>query len=73
MTRVLEQLYEDIREVVECSHCKKKYVRYSEPQIPGFREKSEDICPYCSHINGYSMDYDYESDTIGPDGELLGI
>jgi len=50
---------ETYEEIVTCSHCGKKYRQVSEEQIAGFRDRSEDICPYCHESNGSSMSWDY--------------
>lgn len=44
-----------------CRKCGNEYIRTVEDQVIGFREKSEDMCPYCGHVNGTSMDYDFYS------------
>ena len=42
-----------------CGKCGRAYIRVTEDQVIGFREKDEDICPYCGYVNGTSMDYDF--------------
>jgi len=44
---------------VKCYHCGKRYLQREAEQIPGFRETSYDICPYCHESNGSSMDVEY--------------
>lgn len=51
--------YEDKSFLAVCSNCHKLYYRTMSEQIPGFREREYDSCPYCEHKNGSSMSYDY--------------
>lgn len=44
---------------VACSWCSRVYRQRIEEQIPGFRDREYDICPYCGKENGSSMSYDY--------------
>lgn len=46
---------------VKCNHCGKFYILYLENQVIGNRSKDEDICPYCNHVNGCSMDYEFHN------------
>ena len=55
------QEYEESTGVVECSHCHKKYIQTTEEQVPGFRDRDDDICPYCGESNGSSMDVEYRN------------
>ena len=48
-------------EKVKCNHCGKFYIQYLENQVIGNRSKDEDICPYCNHVNGCSMDYEFHN------------
>lgn len=45
--------------IVKCGFCGKKYRQVIEEQIPGFRDKSYDICPYCNNISGSSSEEEY--------------
>lgn len=47
--------------IVKCGHCHMAYRQKEEPQIPGHRFREEDICPYCSRINGSSMESEYKN------------
>ena len=41
-------------------------------QLSGFREREEDICPYCDYVNDSSMKYDYWNTAIN-DVELKAL
>lgn len=58
------QEYETISDIVTCPKCGKKYRQDKEEQVPGFRDRSYDICPYCGEVNGSSMDVDYFNSRI---------
>lgn len=45
--------------IVTCSHCKQKYGQKETRQLEGFKERDEDICPYCGKSNGSSMEKEY--------------
>ncbi len=47
------------RELEKCKNCGKTYVCSTEDQIPGFRDKEYDYCPFCGNINASSMDVDF--------------
>lgn len=49
---------------VKCYHCGKQYLQREEDQIPGFREKEYDICPYCHESNGSSMEVEYHNSKL---------
>lgn len=51
--------YEEIQDTVTCQNCGKKYIQMREEQVPGFRDRSDNICPYCHAENGSSMEWDY--------------
>ena len=53
------QEFESVTEVVTCKKCGKKYEQTCEEQVPGFRMRDEDVCPYCHNVNQSSMSYDY--------------
>ena len=53
------QEYESYNGIVKCSHCNKAYRQTVEDQVPGFRDKSYDICPYCNAVNRSSMEEEY--------------
>ena len=46
---------------VICKKCGKEYLQGCEEQVPGFRDMSEDICPYCNNLNGSSMLVEYHN------------
>ncbi len=50
--------------IVECSFCGKKYLQEKYEQTPGFRDKEDDICPYCGKVNGTSMEYEFSNSKI---------
>lgn len=58
------QEYESYDSVVKCKHCEKAYKQTVEEQVPGFRDKSYDICPYCGEENGSSMQEEYYNSKI---------
>ena len=39
--------FEDVCNLQACTHCRKIYRQVINDQIPGFREREHDICPYC--------------------------
>ena len=53
------QEYESWKNIVVCPNCKKPYRQRCEEQVPGFRDKDYDICPYCHEDNGSSMSVEY--------------
>ena len=48
-------------QTVVCPKCKKPYIQQCEEQVPGFRDKDYDVCPYCSADNGSSMSVEYRN------------
>lgn len=42
-----------------CRYCGKTYGQEIIPQEEGFREKDEDLCPYCHKSNGVSMEREF--------------
>lgn len=55
------QNYETWGQVVVCPKCHKPYHQECEEQVPGFRDKDYDICPYCGNENGFSMSVEYKN------------
>ena len=51
--------FEEYSRQVTCKSCGKMYKQVCEEQVPGFRDKSYDICPYCGNENGSSMSEEY--------------
>ena len=60
----MPQELETYEDAVVCQHCGKRYKRIREEQVIGFRERSEDYCPYCGESNGSSMDWDFYNSKI---------
>lgn len=58
------RMFDSSSRIVTCCHCRKEYKQTIEEQIPGFRDTSFDICPYCKHENGSSMDVDYYNNEL---------
>lgn len=50
--------------VVECQNCGKPYRQDCEEQVPGFRDRDYDYCPYCGHKNGSSMEVEYSNSKL---------
>ncbi|WP_155799283.1 hypothetical protein [Planococcus antarcticus] len=50
--------------IVKCSHCDKKYSQSTEDQVPGFRSRDYDRCPYCGESNGARMQVEYSNRKI---------
>lgn len=61
------QHYEESSGTAVCKACGKRYIRSTEEQVPGFRDKSYDDCPYCGHTNGSSMDEEYHNSKMEGD------
>lgn len=53
------QNFQECENVCICKYCGKPYHQYCEEQVPGFRDRSDDICPYCHEENGSSMSEEY--------------
>ena len=51
--------FETASNIVVCGKCHRLYRQTRTEQIPGFREREEDVCPYCDYENGSSMNYDF--------------
>ena len=64
--------YEDVNGYTICSFCLKIYRQTLNEQLSGFREREEDICPYCDYVNDSSMKYDYWNTAIN-DVELKAL
>lgn len=47
-----------------CPHCKKTFNCYRKPQIPGFRDAEDMICPYCDKLVKTSMEWEFYTETI---------
>lgn len=56
--------FEDVCNLQACTHCRKIYRQVINDQIPGFREREHDICPYCGTDNGSSMSYEFSNSKI---------
>ena len=44
---------------VTCPKCNKKFNSHVVEQIAGFRERSNNDCPYCGYVIESSMSWDY--------------
>ncbi len=53
------QEFEEYEHTASCLNCNKKYRQVCEEQVPGFRTKSYDVCPYCGNENGQSLSVDF--------------
>lgn len=53
--------FEEYESIAVCKSCKKPYYRHKTEQVPGFRDRDYDECPYCGEINGSSMDWEYSN------------
>lgn len=51
----------ECRSVVVCKYCRKKYLQVTIDQEAGFRDRDNDICPYCNQSNGSSMSVEYSN------------
>ena len=47
--------------IVKCQNCKMVYRQKQEPQMIGHRFREDDVCPYCKHSNGSSMEHEYKN------------
>ena len=45
------QEYARWTQLAKCKKCGKPYRQECEEQVPGFRDRDYDICPYCGHEN----------------------
>lgn len=48
-----------------CPKCRRKYKQRTEEQVPGFRDRDYDNCPYCGAENGSSMQVEFYNSKIG--------
>lgn len=60
---VLQEYPEEVS-VVKCSYCKKDFQQETVDQVPGFRDRSFNICPYCGSVLGSSMEIEYSNSKI---------
>lgn len=51
--------FEEKQGLEVCDSCHRIYRQMVCEQVPGFREKESDCCPYCGYDNGSSMSYEY--------------
>lgn len=61
------QEYEEWDRIKRCPACKKPYRQSCEQQVPGFRDKSYDYCPYCKTLHGSSMEVDFINYPLTPE------
>ena len=59
-----DHMYDVPDTIVKCSHCDKKYSQSIEDQVPGFRSRDYDRCPYCGETNDSSMQVEYSNRKI---------
>lgn len=58
------QDYDSYSNVVKCKHCGREYNQLVEEQVPGFKDRSYDDCPYCHENNGSSMEVEYTNSRL---------
>lgn len=58
------QEYKSYSHVVVCPKCEKPYMQDCEEQVPGFRDRSFDICPYCGAENRSSMSEEFTNSKL---------
>lgn len=58
------QEYLEYKTKERCKSCHNFYDQEIIEQVPGFRDKSYDICPYCGVVNGSSMEVEYTNRKI---------
>lgn len=56
--------FEEATSISVCSSCHRIYWSIVNEQIPGFREREYDACPYCGYENTSSMNYEYFNSNI---------
>ena len=49
---------------VTCKKCSKDYKQFTQDQVPGCRQRKDDVCPYCFHVNNSSMQIEYYNEEI---------
>jgi len=59
--------FENVSNVKVCTHCRNLYRQMIDEQIPGFREREDDTCPYCGESNDSSMRYDFHNSIMSRD------
>lgn len=64
--------YEEIDSLAVCQSCRKIYRRFINEQIPGFREREYDTCPYCGNENRSSMSYEYHNSKL-TEAQIKGL
>lgn len=61
---IYNHIFDSPKNITQCVHCKKEYKQTTEEQVPGFRSREYDICPYCNESNGSSMKEEYYNQKI---------
>ncbi|MBO5351893.1 MAG: hypothetical protein J6A77_01215 [Lachnospiraceae bacterium] len=51
--------FENSENLTVCGSCHNIYRQVIKNQIPGFREKEEDVCPVCGNTSAISMEFEY--------------
>ena len=66
------QNFDEWEHVVVCKKCGRPYHQVCEEQVPGFRDKDYDTCPYrgCGWVNGSSMSVEYNN-SVMPESAIL--
>lgn len=59
--------YQDFTHIVKCGFCHRAYKQTVVEQVPGFREREEDVCPYCNKVNQSSHDEEYFNSKLSDD------
>ena len=62
--KMIEQELGIFTRKVRCKSCGRSYVQSTRDQIPGCRDMEYDECPYCSYVNGSSMQVEYFNQRI---------
>ncbi len=56
--------FEEATSISVCSSCHHIYRSIVNEQIPGFREREYDTCPYCGYENDNNTSYDYSNSKL---------
>ena len=56
--------FNDFDYVSVCKKCGRRYKVYETEQIPGFRDKEYEVCPYCGETNRASMEYEFSTEKM---------
>lgn len=53
-----------IQTYIVCPHCGKKFKCTLLEQIPGYRFKEQEICPYCDAVLRESLEFEFISEKL---------